>query len=371
MDSRMTTVERSENNPLIEVSDLTGDNVNYPSVIKVPDWVDDPLGEYYLYFSHKRGQYIRLAYADAIDGPWEIHPPGTLHIKDTPFTGHIASPDVHVDHDAQLIRMYYHGETRVRDLLRNPWRNERYRYDRYGFRKREIPYRILFNACRTVYKTIGQRRSYKGTSDASSDTTQNSEVGNETARISSFEQRLWDLNLIPSPIQETRHAVSTDSLEFTSTSSILGPSWFAVFTYHDRHFALGRDGYVYTADSPTSPFTRTRKLFDRHRHFGVHVVGDRLDVYYSRPTDEPEGILRTGVELGEDVDDWEKGNTERILDPEMEYEGADITDRESERGPADRRRELRDPEILVENGETYLFYALAGESGIGLANLRN
>ena len=197
----MTTVERSENNPLIEVSDLTGDNVNYPSVIKVPDWVDDPLGEYYLYFSHKRGQYIRLAYADAIDGPWEIHPPGTLHIKDTPFTGHIASPDVHVDHDAQLIRMYYHGETRVRDLLRNPWRNERYRYDRYGFRKREIPYRILFNACRTVYKTIGQRRSYKGTSDASSDTTQNSEVGNETAR--NIELRTATLGSEPDPLTDS------------------------------------------------------------------------------------------------------------------------------------------------------------------------
>ena len=366
----MTTVERSENNPLIEVSDLTGDNVNYPSVIKVPDWVDDPLGEYYMYFSHKRGQYIRLAYADAIDGPWEIHPPGTLHIKNTPFTGHIASPDVHVDHDAQVIRMYYHGETRARDLLRNPWRNEQYRYDRYGFRKREIPYRILFNAGRMVYKTIGQRRSYKGTSDASSDTTQNSEVGNETARKSGFEQRLWDLNLIPSPIQETRHAVSTDGLVFTSSSPILGPSWFAVFTYPDRHFALGRDGYVYAADSPTSPFTRTRKLFDRHRHFGVHVVGDLLDVYYSRSTDEPEGILRTAIKIEGMVDNWKMLSTEYILSPEMKYEGADIDiEQTNKRGPENKRRELRDPEIYAENEQMCLFYALKGESGIGLAKI--
>lgn len=64
MSSRMTTLERRLNNPIIEASDLTGDNVNYPAVIKVLDWVDDRLDEYYMYFSHKRGQYIRLAYVE-------------------------------------------------------------------------------------------------------------------------------------------------------------------------------------------------------------------------------------------------------------------------------------------------------------------
>lgn len=41
-----------------------GDNINNPSIIRVPKWVKNPLGHYYLYFSDHKGQYIRMAYAD-------------------------------------------------------------------------------------------------------------------------------------------------------------------------------------------------------------------------------------------------------------------------------------------------------------------
>ena len=40
-------------------------------------WVDRPLGRYYLYFSHHAGKFIRLAYADALTGPWKVHEGGT------------------------------------------------------------------------------------------------------------------------------------------------------------------------------------------------------------------------------------------------------------------------------------------------------
>ena len=57
-----------------------------------------PLGRYYLYFSHHAGKFIRLAYADALTGPWKIHEPGTLRIEEAPRChDHIASPDVHID----------------------------------------------------------------------------------------------------------------------------------------------------------------------------------------------------------------------------------------------------------------------------------
>jgi len=105
------TVERFEENPLVTpaADERIGTNINGPSVVRVPDWVDDPLGEYYLYFAHHKGEYIRLAYADELRGPWSVYSPGTLHVDSTKFDEHIASPDVHVDHDAERFQLYYHG----------------------------------------------------------------------------------------------------------------------------------------------------------------------------------------------------------------------------------------------------------------------
>ena len=50
-----------------------GDNINGPSLIKVPEWVEGRLGRYYLYFAHHNGSYIRMAYADDFAGPWTVH----------------------------------------------------------------------------------------------------------------------------------------------------------------------------------------------------------------------------------------------------------------------------------------------------------
>ena len=123
-------VERLLDAPIItpDLHPSIGENIQGPSVIRVPDWVQDPLGAYYLYFADHKGTYIRLAYADDLLGPWHIHPPGSLQITDSYFltappeveperaarlraqptnrghdsfveatTPHIASPDVHLD----------------------------------------------------------------------------------------------------------------------------------------------------------------------------------------------------------------------------------------------------------------------------------
>ena len=65
-----------------------GDNINGPSLIKVPDWVKNPLGKYYLYFSHHDGKYIRMAYSNNVEGPYTVHLEGTLKLKDTPGRDH-------------------------------------------------------------------------------------------------------------------------------------------------------------------------------------------------------------------------------------------------------------------------------------------
>lgn len=104
-------VKRFPTNPIIRphLDDCMGDNINGPSLIRVPDWIRAPLGRYYLYFAHHDGHYIRLAFSDNLLGPWSTVRNGVLPLSETHFAGHVASPDVHVDQEAHQIRLYYHG----------------------------------------------------------------------------------------------------------------------------------------------------------------------------------------------------------------------------------------------------------------------
>jgi len=105
--------ERLAGNPIITpaTDPSIGTNINGPSMIRVPSWVRNPLGKYYLYFADHSGKYIRLAYADRVEGPWKVHAPGTLQLAQSHFSDHIASPDVVVDEERKQIRLYYHGLT--------------------------------------------------------------------------------------------------------------------------------------------------------------------------------------------------------------------------------------------------------------------
>ena len=90
-----------------------GNNINGPSLLKVPDWVPNRLGRYYLYFAHHKGTYIRLAYSDNITGPYTVYAPGTLRLSEAPLLkGHIASPDMHIDEARKQIVMYFHGPSK-------------------------------------------------------------------------------------------------------------------------------------------------------------------------------------------------------------------------------------------------------------------
>jgi hypothetical protein len=127
-------VERLGDGPIIRayMDGRMGSNIAGPSLIRVPDWVERPLGRYYLYFADHEGTYIRLAYADQLTGPWRTHEPGALALEDSYFpttcppcsgTGgdlyaHIASPDVHVDDRSREIVMYFHGRDVGRQVTR-------------------------------------------------------------------------------------------------------------------------------------------------------------------------------------------------------------------------------------------------------------
>ena len=110
--STRVRVERFAENPILvgSSSETLGNKLNGPSLIRVPEWVKNPLGKYYLYFAHHKGNFIRLAYADDLQGPWRIYEPGTIHLEEAKsLEDHIASPDVHIDKENQIIRMYFHG----------------------------------------------------------------------------------------------------------------------------------------------------------------------------------------------------------------------------------------------------------------------
>ena len=92
--------ERMSEQPIIHaglstrLSELGGrdayDNINGPALIRVPAWLPDPLGKYYLYFSHHKGDHIRMAYADSVAGPWTLYEPGTLTLATSGFPSELS-----------------------------------------------------------------------------------------------------------------------------------------------------------------------------------------------------------------------------------------------------------------------------------------
>ncbi|MBI3959799.1 MAG: hypothetical protein HY328_13395 [Chloroflexi bacterium] len=121
-------IRRLSPNPIITpaLDARMGENINGPSLIRVPEWLPNRLGNYYLYFGHHQGQYIRLAYADRLSGPWTVYSPGTLPLAETPCFGHIASPDMHVDPANRRLVMYYHGPALGKEQLAGDPLTERY-----------------------------------------------------------------------------------------------------------------------------------------------------------------------------------------------------------------------------------------------------
>ena len=47
-------------------------NINGPVCFRVPEWIKNKLGKYYLIFSDHKGDYLRLAYSNSINSKWKI-----------------------------------------------------------------------------------------------------------------------------------------------------------------------------------------------------------------------------------------------------------------------------------------------------------
>jgi len=302
-------VERFAENPLITpgMDERMGENVNGPSLIRAPEWFSDPLGEYYLYFAHHHGGYVRLAYADDLHGPWTIHAPGALKLEETMFHGagtydygestsseHIASPDVHVDEGEERIRMYYHG-------------------------------------CCGPFEVEG-REHPQVTCVATSTDGLSFDSRDEPLGVSYF--RVWEYG-------GAYYAVANDGHLYRSPDPLTGWTREHELYPRNRHFAV---------------------RFDDE---------DTLQLFLTRRGDRPERIMVSTMDLTPHHSEWEPAEPETILEPERDYEGADEPLEESEAGAAlEPVRQLRDPAIYEEGGRTYLFYSIAGERGIAGAEVR-
>ena len=298
-----------------------GMNIQGPSLIRVPDWVEDPLGRYYLYFADHKGRYIRLAYADVVLGPWTIHPPGSLQIEGSHFleappaltaeqeaairsrptrpaaavshdrvteatTPHIASPDVHVDDANRRIVMYFHG--------------------------------------------------------------------------------LDDVST-----QVSRVATSTDGMHFAARPERLGRTYMRAFSYDGSTYVMAMPGQFYRSRDPLGGFEEGPRLFNPNmRHSALLRRGDTLYVFWTEVGEVPEHIKVSTIDLAGDWTTWQESPAVEVLRPRFDWEGADAPLEPSVRSTAyGHVNQLRDPAIYEENGRIYLLYAVAGESGIALAEV--
>jgi hypothetical protein len=106
------------------------------------------------------------------------------------------------------------------------------------------------------------------------------------------------------------------------------------------------------------------------RHCALMVEGDSLLVFYTDVGNTPERILLSTIELSSDWRNWQESEPAVVLEPEMVWEGGDQPLLPSVRGLVDGPvRQLRDPAIFTENGQAWLLYSVAGETGIAIAEL--
>jgi hypothetical protein len=319
-------VVRFTGNPLITVatSPSLGNNVNGPTVIRVPDWFERPLGRYYMYFANHMGRYVRLAYADAIGGPWRIHEDGVLDVRDTAFFRpqpdpkealadfytHVASPEILVDPDRRRIVMWTHGW----------WTN--------GERWPADP---------VLARTWARDRGYG---------------------------------------QYTQAAESSDGLTFRVRPAITKQSYLRVFRHDGWVYGMTRLGRLARAKDAAASFELGPNPFrdgDHHnrvRHVGLWQRGSRLDVFFTAIGDAPERVLLSTIDLTGDWTTWRAGEAKEVLRPETEYECVHLPAAPSEPGDISVPvRQMRDPFIFAEADRLVLFYTTCGEQGIAAADL--
>jgi hypothetical protein len=302
------SVKRLLDRPIISPAMLAGEegrNIAFPSLIKVPEWVPGRLGAYYLYFGHHRGDYIRMAFADDIMGPWTIHGPGVLHLRNVAtIEDHISAPDVIAVDEAKQIRMYFHG----------------------------VP---LGGGPQANFVAIS--------ADGLQFTPRPEQLGLFYFRV--FEHRnLWYAMAKGGKLYRSRNGLT----DFVGGQDAFPPVPRNTGSYNApgsvRHVGLHRTGDVLDVY-----YTRIGDKPER-------ILRGRMALSLEdRPEDWMKWRVQGETPILEPGPDWEGGS----LPLRRSRAGQS----------AAPERALRDPFVYVEKGRKYLLYAVAGEQGIALAEI--
>ena len=323
------TATRLTQNPLItvETSRSLGDNVNGPSIIRVPSWIPHPLGRYYAYFGHHKGQFIRLAYADAITGPWKIYEPGVVPVRETAFYRpqpdppdgpvdqfytHVASPEIYVDEEHERLVLWTHG-----------------------------------------WWTNGMRWP-----------------------LGLAEARAWARD--NGYGQFTQSSESTDGLHFALRPAITKVSYLRVFRFDGYLYGMARLGQLLRSKDPLATFEVGPNPFaggpyaDRVRHVATILRGRTLYVFFTGIGDAPERVMLSTIDLAGGWQAWNASVPVELLRPAAPYECPGLPNVPSAAGEIDGpAQQLRDPAVLEdkESGKTFLFYSICGEQGLAAAEV--
>jgi hypothetical protein len=174
-------------------------------------------------------------------------------------------------------------------------------------------------------------------------------------------------------VQVSRVAISHNGIDFAARPEVIGRSYMRIFPHDGMTYALTMPGVLSRSADGLSDFVTGPTLFNPNmRHAAVLKRDGALFVFWTQVGDAPERILLSRIALDGDWHGWRDEPPVEVMRPEHAWEGADAPVVPSVRSTAyGVVNQLRDPAVYEEAGETYLLYAVGGESGIAIARVES